>query len=134
MVSDDLKRKLLEFRRERDWEKFHRPKDLAVSLVIEASELLENFQWKTDREVAEMLKGETAEGVAEEIADIAIYLTYLCHDLNVDIEETVARKLEKNREKYPAHMVRGSAKKYDEYKQNHLKKTAAEGPGNGPSR
>ncbi|NOZ69461.1 MAG: nucleotide pyrophosphohydrolase [Deferribacteres bacterium] len=115
MVSADLKRKLLEFRRERDWEKFHRPKDLAVSLVIEAAELLEHFQWKTDKEVADMLQGESAEGVAEEIADIAIYLTYLCHDLNLDIEEIVAGKLERNREKYPAHMVRGSAKKYNEY-------------------
>ncbi|NOZ69919.1 MAG: nucleotide pyrophosphohydrolase [Deferribacteres bacterium] len=115
MISDELKKKLLEFRRERDWEKFHRPKELAVSLVIEASELLENFQWKTDGEVAAMLKGKSAEGVSEEIADIAIYLTYLCHDLNLDLEEIVSRKLDKNREKYPAHRVRGSAKKYNEY-------------------
>ncbi len=115
MISDDLKKKLLEFRKKRDWEKFHRPKDLAVSIVLEAAELLENFQWKTDKEVAEMLKGKSAEGISEEIADIAIYLTYLCHDLNFDMEEIVAWKLDKNREKYPADKVRGSAKKYDEY-------------------
>ncbi len=118
MVRDDLKKKLLEFRRERDWEKFHRPKDLAVSLVIEASELLEHFQWKTDEEVAGMLKGKSAEGVAEEIADIAIYLTYLCHDLGFDIGEIVAAKLDRNRKKYPARRVRGSARKYNEYSNN----------------
>ncbi len=115
MISDDLRKQLMEFRKKRDWEKFHKPKDLAVSIVLEAAELLENFQWKTDKEVAKMLKGKSSERISEEIADIAIYLTYLCHDLNIDMEEIVAKKLEKNRKKYPSHKVRGSAKKYNEY-------------------
>ncbi len=115
MISEELKRKLIEFRKKRDWEKFHNPKDLAVSLVIEAAELLENFQWKTDKEISKMLKDDRCEKISEEIADIAIYLTYLCTDLGIDIEDVVSSKLEKNRKKYPSNKVRGSAKKYNEY-------------------
>ena len=115
MISDKLKKRILEFRKKRDWEKFHKPKDLAVSLILEASELLEHFQWKTDEEVAEMLKGDSLCGIEEEIADIAIYLTYLSHDLGIDLEKAMADKLDKNRKKYPADKVRGSAKKYDKY-------------------
>ncbi len=115
MISKELKKKLIEFRKKRDWEKFHNPKDLAVSLVIEAAELLENFQWKTDKEISKMLKDDGYEKISEEIADIAIYLTYLCTDLGIDIEDVVSKKLEKNRKKYPSNKVRGSAKKYNEY-------------------
>ncbi len=115
MINDKLKKEILEFRKKRDWEKFHKPKDLAISIVLEASELLENFQWKTDTEVAEMLKGKSKTAIEEEIADIAIYLTYLSHDLGINIEDIIANKLEKNKKKYPADKVRGSAKKYDEY-------------------
>jgi len=115
MISDELKRKILDFRSNRDWEKYHKPKDLAVSIVLEAAELLENFQWKTDEESAEMLKGKARKAIEEEIADIAMYLTYLSHDLGIDLETIMADKLEKNKIKYPADRVRGSAKKYDEY-------------------
>ena len=83
--------------------------------MIEAAELLEKFQWKTDQEVTEMLKGPGSQAVSEEIADIAIYLTYLCNDLGIDLEEVVSRKIEKNKKKYPQGKVRGSAKKYNEY-------------------
>ena len=115
MISDELKRKILDFRKARDWEKYHSPKDLAVSLVIEASELLENFQWKTEKDVAKMLRSKSKTAIEEEIADIAIYLTYLIHDLGIDLEKIMAMKLEKNSKKYPADKVRGSAKKYNEY-------------------
>jgi NTP pyrophosphatase (non-canonical NTP hydrolase) len=117
MISDELKEKILEFRRERDWERFHTPKDLAVSLILEASELLENFQWKNDREIDRMLRNGPPESIRDEIADIAIYLMYFCHDLGVNMEDAVERKLAANEEKYPAHMVRGSAKKYNEYRE-----------------
>lgn len=115
MISDELKRKILDFRRKRDWEKYHKPKDLAVSIVLEAAELLEHFQWKTDEEAAEMVKGKSRAAIEEEIADIAMYLTYLSHDLGIDLEEIMADKLLKNKKKYPADKVRGSAKKYNEY-------------------
>lgn len=115
MISDELKEKLLDFRKRRDWEKFHTPKDLAISLVLEAAELLENFQWKSDMEIANSLIGKDREKISEEIADIAIYINYLCHDLNLPLEEIVTAKLAKNEKKYPAEKVKGSAKKYNEY-------------------
>ncbi len=115
MINDKLKEKLLDFRERRDWEKFHTPKDLAISLVLEAAELLENFQWKTNSEVVHLLTGKDREKIYEEIADIAIYISYLCHDLNVSLEEIVTTKLAKNEKKYPADKVKGSAKKYNKY-------------------
>jgi NTP pyrophosphatase (non-canonical NTP hydrolase) len=115
MISDKLKDKLLEFRKRRDWEKFHTPKDLAISLVLEASELLENFQWKSDKEITSMLEGKDLGQISDEIADIAIYITYFCDDLGLSLEDIVMRKIEKNEEKYPAETVKGSAKKYNEY-------------------
>ncbi len=115
MITDELKNKILDFRKKRDWEKYHKPKDLAVSIVLEASELLENFQWKTDEEVTNMLKGKSKTAVVEEIADIAIYLTYLSHDLGIDLEQAMSAKLKKNKKKYPADKVKGSAKKYNQY-------------------
>ncbi len=115
MINDKLKKEILDFRQKRDWEKFHKPKDLAISIVLEASELLENFQWKTDTEVASMLAGKSKTAIEEEIADIAMYLTYLSHDLGINLEEVMAKKLEKNKKKYPADKVRGSARKYNEY-------------------
>ena len=116
MINEELKKKLLDFRKKRDWEKFHKPKDLAVSITIEAAELLEHFQWKSDKEVAKMLKSKGKDEIYEEIADIAIYLTYVCHDLGIDINDVISKKLEKNKKKYPAEKVRGSARKYSEYK------------------
>ncbi len=115
MISEKLKKKLIGFRKKRDWEKFHKPKDLAVSLVIEASELLENFQWKSDKEVEKMIKGDKRERISEEVADIAIYLTYLCNDLDINLNYIVSKKIDKNRRKYPSRKVKGCAKKYNEY-------------------
>lgn len=115
MINNALKEKLIKFRKKRGWEKFHKPKDLAISLSIEAAELLENFQWKTDEETAGMLKGDKHKRITEEVADIVIYLTYLCNDLKIDINKAVSRKLKINQKKYPSAKVRGSAKKYNEY-------------------
>ncbi|MBI5380083.1 MAG: nucleotide pyrophosphohydrolase [Nitrospirae bacterium] len=103
---------LLAFRKERDWEQFHKPKDLAISLVLEAAELLEEFQWKTDAEVAGHLKDKGRKRVEEELADLAIYLKLLAHDLGIDLDEAMRKKIEKNRKKYPVEKSRGTAKKY----------------------
>ncbi len=105
---------LLAFRRERDWERFHKPKDLAISIVLEAAELLEEFQWKTDAAVAKYLKDVGRKRVEEELADLGIYLKLLAHDLGVDLEEAMREKIEKNRKKYPLEKSRGTAKKYTE--------------------
>lgn len=115
MIDKDLLEQLIAFRRERDWEQFHRPKDLAISLSIEAAELLEWFQWRTDDEISQMLSSDKRQQLEDELADVAVYLTYLSHDLQIDLDAVIARKLKKNAAKYPAEKVRGRADKYDEY-------------------
>lgn len=114
MVSNSVMTALLEFRRKRDWEQFHKPKELAAALTIEASELQEVFLWKSDEEVNRLLKGESRERVLDEIADVAIILSYLCHDLSVDLDAAVLSKLKKNEAKYPVDKAYGNARKYDE--------------------
>ncbi len=91
------KQKVLEFRDERDWKKYHNEKDLAISISLEASELLENFQWKS----SEAAVAETKQNIKEEMADILIYLIQLADKMDVDLEEEVINKLQKNAIKYP---------------------------------
>ena len=105
---------LLEFRRKRNWEQFHRPKKLAAALIVEASELLEVFQWKTDEEVSRQLEGKLRERVLDEIADVTIMLSYLCHDLGIDLDAAVLSKVQKNEAKYPVDKAYANARKYDE--------------------
>lgn len=111
-ITDEVVQQLLEFRKARDWEQFHTPKNLAASLVIEASELLECFQWARDEELGDLVVRER-EHIEDELADVAILFTYLCVDMNVDISSAMARKIEKNGKKYPAQLARGNARKYD---------------------
>ena len=115
MIKSDLLAQLIAFRRDRDWEQFHNPKDLAISLSIGASELLEWFQWRTNDEISAQLKSEKREALEDELADVAVYLTYLCHDLGIDINKAIAAKVEKNSAKYPIDKVKGRADKYNEY-------------------
>ncbi|WP_439503738.1 nucleotide pyrophosphohydrolase [Methylophaga sp.] len=115
MINADLLKQLVEFRRERDWEQFHNPKDIAISLSIEAAELLEWFQWRNMTEIKQMLETDKREALEDEIADVAVYLSYLCHDLNIDIEQAIQRKMQKNAAKYPVDKVKGRADKYNEY-------------------
>ena len=93
-----LVQKIDDFRDERNWRPHHNPKDLAISLSIEASELLEAFQWRTSEEAWE----ENQENIKEEIADVLIYALTLCSELNVDVEEIVVDKIRKNGKKYPS--------------------------------
>ena len=95
MVNNSVMTALLEFRRKRNWEQFHKPKDLAGALAIEASELQEVFQWKTEEEVARLLSSPSREKVVDEIADVAILLSYLCHDLGIDLNSAVLSKLKR---------------------------------------
>jgi NTP pyrophosphatase (non-canonical NTP hydrolase) len=112
MLSDQLLQELLAFRKERDWEQFHNLRTLSTSIALEAAELMENTQWATDAELPAVV-AERREAIAEEIADIAILLSYLTRDLNVDIEEAVRGKLLKNALKYPVEKAKGVATKYD---------------------
>ncbi|MFZ1666986.1 MAG: nucleotide pyrophosphohydrolase [Flavobacteriales bacterium] len=112
MLSDQLLQDLLAFRKERDWEQFHNLRTLSTSIALEAAELMEHTQWATDADLP-AIATERREAITEEIADIAILLTYLAHDLNVDIEDAVRRKLLKNAVKYPVEKARGVATKWD---------------------
>ncbi len=114
MLNDDVMDAVLEFRRKRDWEKFHKPKELAAAITVEASELLEVFQWKSHEEVASLLESPSRERVEDEIADVVILLSYLCHDLGLDVNAAVRSKLKKNEAKYPVETSYGNARKYDE--------------------
>jgi NTP pyrophosphatase (non-canonical NTP hydrolase) len=112
MVSGSLMEKLLVFRADRDWEQFHNLRTLSTSIALEAAELAEFTQWARDVEVVGIARERHAE-IAHEIADIAILLSYLAHDLGVDVERAVAEKLELNDKRYPVAKAKGSAKKYD---------------------
>ena len=110
-----LQEALEAFAEERDWNQFHAPKNLAMALSVEASELLEHFQWLTLEQSAD-LDPETLEEVKGELADVQIYLLRLADKLSIDLETAVEAKMENNREKYPAETVRGSAAKYTRYR------------------
>jgi NTP pyrophosphatase (non-canonical NTP hydrolase) len=104
--------KIKKFRDDRDWMQFHDPKNMAVSIIIEASELLEHFQWKTKEEVQQYLKTNKDE-IKDEIADIAMYLFELADNLEIDLIEAMKQKLEKNSKKYPIAKAKGSNLKYN---------------------
>ena len=99
MLNASVMTALLEFRRNRNWEQFHKPKELATALVIEASELLEIFEWKSDEEVTRLLESQSRERILDEVADVAIILSYLCYDLGIDLDAAVHEKLKKNEAK-----------------------------------
>lgn len=109
---DDARNALRQFVTERDWEQFHAPKNLAMALCVEAAELMEHFQWLTEAESA-ALPPDTLAEVADEIADVQLYLIGLADRLGVDILDAMSRKMEKNARKYPVASARGNARKYD---------------------
>ena len=109
-----IQQKIRAFRDERDWMQFHNPKNLAVSISIEAAELLEHFQWKSPEE-SERHAAEAKEQIADEIADVAVYLIELCDNLAINLEGAIHTKLEKNASKYPVERARGSTKKYSDF-------------------
>ena len=111
---DELKNNISSFAKERDWEQFHTPKNLACALSVEASELLEIFQWMSETE-QKNISDEKKEAVAEELSDILTYAVRLAGVLNINLSSSIEKKIKKNAKKYPADLVRGSSKKYDEY-------------------
>ncbi|MFB6804652.1 nucleotide pyrophosphohydrolase [Peribacillus butanolivorans] len=106
----ELTEKVLQFRNERNWSQFHNPKDLAISLSLEASELLENFQWKTSEEAIE----ERMSDIKDELADVIIYSILLSYELGIDPKEAILQKIKKNELKYPVDKAFNSKKKYTE--------------------
>ncbi len=110
----ELQRRVADFAAARDWDQFHSPKNLAMALSVEASELLEEFQWLTEQQ-SRFLEPERLERVRLEMADVLIYLLRLADKLDVDLPRAAADKLVLNEQKYPADRVRGDSRKYTEY-------------------
>ncbi|OUQ07012.1 nucleotide pyrophosphohydrolase [Erysipelatoclostridium sp. An15] len=104
-VYEKAIKEIIKFNKERDWDQFHSPENLAKSIAIEAGELLECFQWDNNY---------NKEAVCEELADVVNYCILMADKLNVNLEEIVLNKLEKNRQKYPVEKSKGSSKKYNE--------------------
>jgi NTP pyrophosphatase (non-canonical NTP hydrolase) len=108
----ELKTQIKEFTRERDWEQYHAPKNLAMALSAEVAEIVEIFQWKKPED---QLREEEQEALRQEIGDVLIYLIELADKFEIDIVEAAKHKLTLNQNKYPADLVRGKADKYTEY-------------------
>lgn len=105
---------LRSYRKERAWERFHSPKNLAISIAIEASELLDHLQWKDDEEVLQLIVSKRAE-IAAEVADVMFQLIQFSDVAEIDIQAALRAKLHQNAQKYPVELARGSNRKYTEY-------------------
>jgi NTP pyrophosphatase (non-canonical NTP hydrolase) len=116
MDTKELLKKVIEFREKREWAQYHNPKDLAISLSLEAAELLEVFQWK-DAEEVEAVKNDSGsrDKVGEELGDILIYALNMCDAFALDPTDVILSKLKINEEKYPVEKAKGSAEKYTRY-------------------
>lgn len=109
---EELKIKIKQFIHARDWEQYHAPKNLAMALSVEASEIVEIFQWK---KAGDPLSDKEGEALRQEIGDVLIYLLELANQLDIDIIQAARDKLVLNDKKYPAEKVKGKAEKYTEY-------------------
>jgi len=109
---ENLAKEIISFRDERDWKQFHNPKDLALSIALEAAEVMEHFQWKNEKEIDEYIKT-NKDDIADELADVLQFLLIMSHDLDINLEKACLTKLAKNREKYPVHKAKGVHTKYD---------------------
>lgn len=108
----DLTKKIVEFRDARNWRQFHNPKDLALSLVLEATEVLEHFQWKDGEAIEGYVKLNKVE-IGEELADTLYWILLMSNDLEIDIVAALEKKMVKNNLKYPIEKSKGSSKKYN---------------------
>lgn len=107
---DDLAKRIVAFRDARDWKKFHNPKDMAISLSLEASELLELFQWKTETEAEALVHNKRR--IAEELADVLYWVLLISHDFGIDLVSAFRKKMNQNKRKYPVPKSKGKATKY----------------------
>lgn len=110
MNFDEVRDEVISFRDERDWAQFHNPKDLAISICLEAAELLEAFQWTGD----DLEAADKRDVICEELADVFIYGISLADRIGADIPQIVEDKIRKNRENYPVDKSKGTARKYTE--------------------
>ena len=106
-----LTRKIMKFRDERDWKKFHNPKDVALSLVLEATEVLEQFQWKNQKEIEKYIRT-NKEDIGEELADVLYWVLLMSNDLGININGALENKIRKNEKNYPVDKAKGKHAKY----------------------
>lgn len=111
MDLEKLETIINEFSQQRDWDQFHSPKNLSMALSVEVSELVEIFQWLSEEE-SYNLEDKHKEHLKEEVADIAVYLLRICFSYNINLEEAILEKMEKNRKKYPVGKLQGESKKF----------------------
>ena len=111
MNIKDTQKQLADFADDRDWDQFHNPKNLAMALSVEASELVEIFQWLTPEQAEEIMDSSQSDHVKEEVADVMIYLLRLADKLDIDLESIVNDKIVQNGKKYPVNLSKGNADK-----------------------
>jgi NTP pyrophosphatase (non-canonical NTP hydrolase) len=111
---DELKKIVLKFIEDRDWSQFHNPKDLAISLNLEAAEVLEHFQWKTEDEIKKYIKTNKRD-ISDELADVLYWIILIANNLNIDLMKAFKSKMKENTKKYPVEKSKGSHSKYTEY-------------------
>lgn len=109
----DLQVMIRKFCDDRDWDQFHNPKDLSMSLVLEAAEVMEHFQWKNEQEMIKHVE-DHKDDVAEELADVLYWVLLLSNKMDIDLVTAFKKKMEKNEAKYPVNKAKGSHKKYTE--------------------
>jgi len=109
---NDLTKRIIAFRNARDWKQFHNPKDVALSLVLEATEVMEHFQWKDKEEIEKYVETNKDE-IGEELADVLYWVLLMSHDLRIDVLDALEKKILKNEEKYPVEKAKGRHTKYN---------------------
>lgn len=109
----ELIKKIIAFRNARNWRQFHKPKDLAISLLLEAAEVAEHFQWKNDDEIKSHLEKHRA-NLGEELADVLYWVLLMSHDFKIDIHKALEKKLRINEKKYPVAKAKNRHEKYTE--------------------
>ncbi len=110
---EEIVDRIVKFRNSRDWKQFHNPKDLALSLVLESSEVMEHFQWKNKKEMDEHIRTNRKE-IGKELADVLYWVLLMGHDFNIDVFEAMESKMKENNKKYPVSKSKGKHTKYSE--------------------
>lgn len=108
----DLTKRIIAFRDARDWKQFHNPKDMSLSLVLEATEVMEHFQWKNKEEMEKYVK-DNKSAIGEELADVLYWILLMSHDLDIDVLDALKQKIKANEDKYPVEKARGKHTKYN---------------------
>lgn len=106
-----LTKKIIAFRDARDWKQFHNPKDVALSLVLEAGEVMEHFQWKNKEEIEKYIETNKSD-IGEELADVLYWVLLMSHDIKIDVLDALEKKIKKNVDKYPVEKAKGKHTKY----------------------